>query len=93
MPKGPTWFKLHVANAHMLNAMSNETVGAGLKLALQYFQTGELPPDNVNPLVSIVFETLRASADEAIIDYKARVQDGKDGARKKKEKQAQNKPP
>lgn len=77
--KRPTWFKLYSSNRGLVEAVPVEAAGQGLRLALAYFETGELPTID-DPLTLAVFNTLRASADEAIADYAASVEAGKAGA-------------
>ena len=81
----PLWFKVHLANSPMWHSLSDEAVGRALKLALDYFETGELPEVD-NPLVDIAFETLKKSCDTAFREYNESVEAGRPGARLKAEK-------
>lgn len=86
----PLWFKMHLENSPMWHALSDEAVGRALKLALDYFETGELPEVD-NPLVGIGFDTLKKSCDTAFKEYNESVEAGRLGARLKAEKAS--KPP
>ena len=90
----PLWFKMHLENSPMWHALSDEAVGRALKLALDYFENGELPAVD-NPLVGIGFDTLKKSCDTAFKEYNESVEAGRLGARLKAEKakENQNKPP
>ena len=90
----PLWFKVHLANSPMWHSLSDKAVGRALKLALYYFETGELPEVD-NPLVRIAFDTLKKSCDTAFSEYNEAVEAGRLGARLKAEKakENQNKPP
>lgn len=81
----PLWFKLHLENTAMWHSLSDEAVGRALKLAFDYFETGELPEVD-NPLVRIGFDTLKKSCDDAFRDYDESVEAGRLGARLKAEK-------
>lgn len=88
----PTWFALDIANSPALHSLSDEVVGLALKLALDYFQAGTLPPDDLNPLTFVAFSIFRASADKALADYDAAVEAGKYGARVRAERQRAREP-
>lgn len=68
-PKRPTWFKIYDDFSIILNAISNEDVGAGLKLAMKYFETLEEPTEPMNPQTQVVFHVFRNSIDTAYADY------------------------
>ena len=77
--KRPTWFKLYLSNKALIDAVSDEAAGRGLKLALRYFDVGEFPTDT-DPLTIAAFNALRAAADEAQADYETSVEAGAAGA-------------
>ena len=82
MPKKynrPQWFKMQISNRALIDAVDDAAAGRGLKLALAYFETGEIP-NGVEPLTLAVFNALKAAADESIADYAASVEAGKQGA-------------
>ena len=83
------WFKLHANTRHVFNSLSDDAVGQGVKCALNYFVTGEEPPDTMGPLPKIVFDVLRSAADEAIADYEAAVANGSKGPAAKEAKNAE----
>lgn len=77
--KKPQWFKLQVSNRALIDAVDDAAAGRGVKLALAYFETGEVP-EGVEPLTLAVFNALKVSADEAIADYQYSVEAGAAGA-------------
>ena len=77
--KRPQWFKMQISNKALIDAVDDAAAGRGLKLALAYFETGEVP-EGVEPLMMAVFNALRVSADEAIEDYRCSVEAGAAGA-------------
>ena len=77
--KRPQWFKMQISNRALIDAVDDAAAGRGLKLALDYFETGSLP-DDAEPLTLAVFNALRSSADEAIADYQYSVEAGAAGA-------------
>lgn len=76
----PTWFKVYAAHLPMFESIADERVGEGLKAAVRYFVSGELPSEALHPIADIVFQTLRAAVDEAFADYEAAVEAGRLGA-------------
>lgn len=83
---GASWFKVFSNSQPLFNALPNEAVGKALKLSLQYFSAGVIPTIN-DELTQAAFDVLKASADEAIADYKRSVEAGRKGADAKKQKQ------
>lgn len=65
-----TWFKVFLHQKALIDAVPDENVGAALKAALTYFDTGEAPSD-LDPLALAVFSSLKHDIDEAFADYQA----------------------
>lgn len=68
MSKGVTWFKMFLSFAPLINAIPSENVGEGMKAAMKYFKTGEVPEDNFPEMSSVIYTTLKDSIDQAFID-------------------------
>lgn len=83
MAKGPTWWKVYNNNMPLYNAMPRSDLGEAFWLAMKYMTTGELPPDDLSPLIRVCFETFKASIDEAISDYNTSVEYGRRGGQAK----------
>ena len=76
--KRATWFKCFLSLRATIDAIPDENVGKGLKAAFAYFENKKEP--ELDPLSNVVFCAMRPYIDEAFSDYAARVQDGKNGA-------------
>lgn len=64
-----------------IDAIPNENVGVGLKAALLYFETGEIP--ELDPLASVVFFTFKQYIDESKEDFKKFSEAGQRGNKKR----------
>ena len=65
----PSWFKIFLHQKSVIDSVPNENVGAALKAALHYFETGENP--QIDPLSSVVFSTFKQYIDESFSDFQA----------------------
>ena len=80
--KRAAWFKLFLHQRPIMEAASNEVVGAAVKAAMRYFDTGEVT--NLSPMEAMLFASLKEYADEATEDYIRKTENGKKGGRPKK---------
>lgn len=76
----PSWFKLFVTHRAFVDAVPDHVAGKALKMALAYFDTGELPSGE-DPLAEAVFASLKPNIDEAYADFRQRVENGRMGGR------------
>lgn len=68
----------------MIDAVPNEQVGAALKAAMEYFETGIAP--SLDPLSNVIFSSLKPYIDESISDFKKYSEAGQRGNQKRWEK-------
>ena len=80
--KRATWFKLFVHQRAFMEAASDQAVGAAVKAALRYFDTGE--ETNLKAGSAMIYAALKGSADEATGDFVRKIENGKKGGRPKK---------
>lgn len=73
--KRATWFKMFLHQKAIIDAVSDVEAGQALKAIFEYFDTGEVP-DMTKPAF-LVFAAVKPYVDEAITDYAARVERGK----------------
>lgn len=82
--KRATWFKFHLANKDLMLAMSDETLGQVVKMAITYFDNGDITDiDNLgiqDQLTKLAFTPFKQSCDEALQEYQNAVDFGKKGA-------------
>lgn len=83
--KRATWFKCFLSSKATIDAVPDENAGKGLKAAFAYFENMKEP--ELDPLSNVVFCAMRPYIDESFSDYAARVQDGKNGANIRKNKE------
>lgn len=76
-----SWFKVFLHQKALIDSVPNENVGAALKAALQYFETGENP--QIDPLSFAVFSTFRQYIDESNDDFKKFSEAGQRGNKKR----------
>lgn len=73
--KRATWFKMFLHQKAIVEAVSDAEAGKAIKAIFAYFDTGEVP-DMTEPAF-LVFAAIKPYVDEAIMDYAARVERGK----------------
>ena len=76
-----SWFKVFLHQKALIDSVPNENVGAALKAALQYFETGEMP--QIDQLSFAVFSTFKQYIDESNDDFKKFSEAGQRGNRKR----------
>ena len=74
--KRATWFKMQLHQKAIIDAVSDAEAGQAIKAIFEYFDTGVVP-DLTNPAF-LVFAAVKRDVDEAIRDYEARVERGKE---------------
>ena len=82
--KRPSWFKVFQHQRTLIDCVSDEAAGHGLKAALRYFDTGEV--QELDGEANIVFLNIKKYIDEAFSDYAQDVANGQKGGRPPKEK-------
>lgn len=83
----PVWFKFFINQKALIDAVPDEAAGKALKVALNYFDSGECPSSEIDPLVYAVFSSLKPYIDAAYSDFYKRVENGKKGGRPPKPKE------
>lgn len=76
-----SWFKVFLHQKALIDSVPNENVGAALKSALQYFETGENL--QIDPLSFAVFSTFKQYIDESNDDFKKFSEAGQRGNKKR----------
>ena len=76
-----SWFKVFLHQKALIDSVPNENVGAALKAALQYFETGEMP--QIDQLSFAVFSAFKQYIDESNDDFKKFSEAGQRGNRKR----------
>ena len=77
--KRATWWKMFHHQRAVVDSVSDEDVGKGLKAAFRYFDGEEIPADLTGAAFT-VFCVMRPYIDEAQSDYMSRVEDGRRGS-------------
>ena len=72
----PSWFKLFGDQEPLMQAMPDASVGAAVRGAMHYFNTGELP-ELTDPLAVAMFAMMRPHVEEAFEDFRRSVEAGK----------------
>ena len=72
----PAWFKLFGTQEPLMQAMSDASVGAAVRGAVHYFNTGELP-ELSDPFAVALFAMLRPHVEESFEDFRRSVEAGK----------------
>lgn len=67
----------------VIESVSDEEVGKGLKAAFQYFDGEEIDVEHLTPQAFTVFCVMRPYIDESIQDYAKAVEQGRKGANKR----------
>ena len=75
------WFKFWLHHMTLILALPDAVVGRAIKALLCYFSTGE--EQELGELESVLFATIKPDVDDAIDDYRRRVENGKSGGRPK----------
>ena len=74
----PSWFRLQLTLKPFVDALDDADVGKGLKMALNYFATGEYPNDeDTSSTAAMVFCLLKGEADNSLAAYKQAIEDAK----------------
>lgn len=81
--KRASWFKMFRHQRPVIDSVTDEDAGQGLKMAFAYFDGEDIGEINYTSSAFTVFCVIRPYIDEAKADYEQRVQDGKDGAEKR----------
>ena len=66
-----------------VEAVEDKDVGAGIKAAFRYFDGEEVPPGSISAQAFIVFCVMKPYIDESFRDFEASVESGKEGARRR----------
>ena len=80
--EGAVWFRMFRNIRNVVDAVPDESVGAGLKAVFAYFDTGELPT-NLDALGYALFLTIKPAVDESNEDYEKAVAAGRRGSQKR----------
>ena len=79
----PSWFRIYLTGANLIQALSSEEVGDAFKATLRYFLDRTYVPEDLSPLAEAVFRDLCRGVDEAYQRYEASVEAGKLGAERR----------
>ena len=77
--RSPSWFKFWLHHKPLIEAVPDDVAGRAVKAALRYFESGEA--DQLAPLETAVFASLRADIDEAVATYLRDIENGRKGGR------------
>ena len=78
--KRAAWWKMFYHQRQVIESVSDEDVGRGLKAAFRYFDGEPIEPEELSQTAFIVFSVMRPYIDESISDYAESVQNGRAGA-------------
>lgn len=78
--KRATWWKMFYHQRAVVESVSNEDAGRGLKAAFQYFDGEDIDTADLTPSAFTVFCVMRPYIDESRQDYENAVAKGKQGA-------------
>ena len=78
----PSWFKLFGDQEPLMQAMPDASVGAAVRGAMHYFNTGELP-ELTEPFAVALFAMLRPHVEESFEDFRRSVEAGKTAMEKR----------
>lgn len=78
--KRATWWKMFYHQRAVIDSISDEEVGRGLKAAFQYFDGEDISTEDLTPQAFTVFCVMRPYIDEAIQDYEKAIAQGRKGA-------------
>ena len=77
--KRATWWKMFYHQRAVINSVTDEDVGKGLKAAFAYFDGEEIKTDELSQGAFTVFCVIRPYIDESREDYKESVEYGRMG--------------
>ena len=77
--KRATWWKMFYHQRAVIDSVSDEDAGAGLKAAFRYFDGEDIPPESLSPQAFTVFCVIRPYIDESFQDYETFSNAGKKG--------------
>lgn len=85
MPKAkrPTWWKMFYHQRAVIESVSNEDAGKGLKAAFRYFDGEDIQQDELTQAAFTVFCVMKPYIDESISDYERYVESGRAGGNKR----------
>ena len=83
--KRATWWKMFYHQRAVIESISDEEVGKGLKAAFRYFDGEDIGRENLTQQAFTVFCVMRPYIDESIQDYEKSVEQGRKGANKRRE--------
>ena len=78
--KRATWWKMFYHQRAVIESVSDEDAGIGLKAAFRYFDGEDIHAADLTPVAFTVFCVMRPYIDESRQDYEAAVARGKQGA-------------
>ena len=68
-PKRATWWKMFSHQRAVIESVSNEDAGMGLKAAFRYFDGEPVQPDDLSQAAFTIFCVMRPYIDESMQDY------------------------
>ena len=77
-PKRASWFKLFYHNRAAIDSVSDADAGSAIKAAFAYFDRNDIDPSKMSPMAYTVFCILRPQIDEALDEYRQRVERGRE---------------
>ena len=81
--KRVTWWKMFYHQRAVIESVSDEEVGIGLKAAFRYFDGEDIDVEDLTPQAFTVFCVMRPYIDESILDYEKSVEQGRNGANRR----------
>ncbi len=82
-PKRATWWKMFRHQRPVIENVSDEDAGQGLKAAFRYFDGEQIEPEKLSQTALLVFTVMRPYIDESMNDYAQSVENGKAGAKQR----------
>jgi len=79
--KRPTWWKMFYHQRSVISSVSDADAGKGLKAAFAYFDGEEINAKDMTPSAFTVFCVMKPYIEESKQDYKASVENGRNGAK------------
>lgn len=79
-PKRATWWKMFSHQRAVIESVSNEDAGMGLKAAFRYFDGEPVQPDDLSQAAFTIFCVMRPYIDESMQDYENSVRNGRKGS-------------
>ena len=79
-PKRATWWKMFSHHRAVIESVSNEDAGMGLKAAFRYFDGEPIQAEELSQAAFTIFCVMRPYIDESIQDYENAVRNGRKGS-------------